>query len=200
MKILPTYPTNEAQEIDEALNILELTIRLETGFRYEFINHKCFESNMEINKNTNSIFNDNYHAGKNPVLKNRFRNLVLTAIGTASSALDKALDKKFGNKNPEDHSQVGSIRNIIYMIRCAFTHDPCNPTWICYEKYQKKPYALTIDKSVSKRIIFAENSSQTLNFEYDFEKLTDTSVNFKHFHALDGFFLLAEYAHTLVSN
>lgn len=199
MDILPAYPKNEAEEIDEALNILDLTIRLQTGFRVGFISSECFQRKMEVNKDTHSALDNDYFYNKKPILKNRFRNLVLTTIGMVSCALDRALDQKFGNKNPKDHSEIGSVRNIIYMIRCAFAHDPCNPIWECKSKYTESPYVLTIDKSVSKRIIFGENIPQALAFEFDFKKLNGMGLSFEHFNALDGFFLLAEYGQKLIS-
>ncbi len=198
MEISPTYPVTEAQEIDEALNILELAIRLQTGFREGFISDECFLRKMEINRDTHSIFNNEYFYSKIPIIKCRFSNLVLTSIGIVACAVDRALDKKFGSKNADDRSQVGSLRSVIYMIRNAFAHDPCNPIWRCKSQYTLEPYVLTIDTYKSDRIIFGENVPKALTFEFDFKMLNEQGLNFGHFYALDGLFLLSEYAQKLV--
>lgn len=198
-EILNAYPVSEAEEIDEALNILELTIRLQTGFRAGFISEECFQRETEVNKDTHSRLNNEFFHKKQPILKMRFSNLVLATIGMVSCALDRALDKKFGNKDPEDHSVVGSTRSVVYMIRCAFAHDPCNPTWDCKGRYTKGTYTIIIDKSVSNRIRFEKNTSQILTFEFDFKKLNSMGLNFEHFNALDGFFLLSEHVQKMVS-
>lgn len=198
METLPTYPITEFQEIDEALNILELSIRLQTGFREGFISEQCFLRKMEVNKDTHSLFNNEYFHSKIPIIKNRFSNLVLTSIGTVACAVDRALDKKFGSKNAKDRSQIGSLRSIIYMIRNAFAHDPCNPIWRCYSQYILEPYILTIDTYKSDRVIFGENVPKALTFEFDFKMLNGQGLIFEHFYALDGLFLLSEYAQKLV--
>ena len=75
----------------------------------------CFNSNIGINRDTGSYLSNNQN---NIILENRFRNLVLSALGTAACAIDRALDNKFGKKcpkeDPKDHSEIGSLRNIIY--------------------------------------------------------------------------------------
>lgn len=199
MSILSSYPTSEAEEIDEALNTLELAIRLETGYRAGFISDDCYQRLIEVNKDTHSIFNNEYFHNKKPILNFRFKNLVLSQIGVAACALDRALDKKFKDKNPDDHSEIGSIRCIVYMIRNAFAHDPCNPTWSCKEKYLKAPYTVAIDKFLSQRILFGPNVPQVITYEFDFSKMNGKSLNFSDFNALDGFFLLAEFTQHLIS-
>ena len=192
------YPDNSSEEIEESLNILDLAIRLQIGFREGFINMDCFTKEMGINRDTHStlkVKTDN----RQPILKNRFHNLVLSSIGMVSCTVDSSLDEKFGSKNPSDHSHIGSLRSIMYMIRCAFAHDPCNPKWLCKGKYTNSSYEISINKFDSKRIIFSENSEEYFNFKFDFEKLNSCELNFEHFNALDGFFLLAEHAQKLVS-
>ncbi len=193
------YPKTSAEEIEESLNILDLAIRLQIGYREEFIAEECFTREMGVNRDNHSILKILDSKAKQPILKNRFLNLVLTSMGTVSCAVDRALDKKFGQKNLDDRTHNGSLRSIMYMMRCAFAHDPCNPTWCCKPKYRDSPYEISIKKSDSNRIKFAENSDECLIFKLDFKSLNKKRLNFEHFHALDGFFLFAEHAQKLVS-
>lgn len=185
------HPKDSAEEIEEALNTLDLAARLQIGFRENFINPLCFTSNIKINHDTGSYLTTN---STKTILKNRFRNLVLSALGTAACAIDRALDNKFGKKDPKDRSEIGALRNIFCMIRCAFAHDPCNPQWCCKEAYCKSPYSITISKALSSRVVFRESEAENITFELDFNQLNNQRLNFTHFKALDGFFLLAEHA------
>jgi len=65
-------------------------------------------------------------------------NFVFTAMGITAMAADQALDEALGAKNPDDVSQTGSLRAIIYMLRCAFAHDIAEVTWCCASKYQRE--------------------------------------------------------------
>jgi hypothetical protein len=71
-------------------------------------------------------------------------NLLLSALAVSAQATDRALDDTFGPRpldrrpapRPEDLSDLEAARVIIYMIRCAFAHDPFNPRWACRGAYQ----------------------------------------------------------------
>jgi len=185
------YPTSFAEEIEESLHALDLAIRLQIGFREGFITNSCFTKDMGINRDSGSYLKG---IRGDSLFKNRFTNLVLITMGSASCAIDRALDGKFGKKDSKDNSEVGSLRNIFYMIRCAFAHDPCNPQWSCKDKYCEFPYVIMIDKKDSSRVVFKSHEIEKMKFELDFKKLNNQRLNTEHFNALDGFFLLAEHA------
>lgn len=185
------YPQTPVDEIEEALNTLDLAARLQIGFRENFISHSCFISDIGINYDTGSYLSANQNK---PILKNRFINLVLSALGTATCAIDRALDNKFGKKDSNDRSEIGALRNVFYMIRCAFAHNPCNPHWCCTKVYCESPYSITISKALSSRVVFKNSEVENITFELDFSQINNQRLNFTHFKGLDGFFLLAEYA------
>jgi len=176
------------EQIDESLNILDLSLRLQIGFREKHISKSCLESKIGINNDTDSYLPSNFISDDS--LKNQFRNLVLSALCTASCAIDRALDDKFGKENKKD----SAIRNVFYMIRCAFAHDPINPKWKCNSIYCEKPYIIEINKNVSSRVIFSKTCPEKIKFEFNFKELNGQSLKLENFFALDGFFLLAEYA------
>ena len=67
-------------------------------------------------------------------------NLLLAAESVLAIVVDDAL-LTFGPRNPDDTSDLGSARNISYMIRCAFAHNAFKPRWQCSPKYQRR-YAI----------------------------------------------------------
>lgn len=165
------YPETLTQQIDEALNILDLALRLQIGFREKHINDICFNSSIGINYNTGSFLKPNLGFDSNSLFKNRFRNLVFSAMNTASCAINRALEDKFGNKNPDDHSNVGSIRIIFWMLRCAFSHNPNQPQWECRKQYCKSPYVIEINKKQTSHVTFQDDYPKKIKFSFDFQKL-----------------------------
>jgi hypothetical protein len=71
-------------------------------------------------------------------------NLLLGALAISAQAMDRALDEAFGSRpldrrpapRPDELSDLEAARVIVYMIRCAFAHDPFNPRWVCRGPYQ----------------------------------------------------------------
>jgi len=73
------------------------------------------------------------------------KNNVLMAFGTTSLATDKAMDATFGAKNPDDTTELGAARAIVYQIRCAYAHDPLNPVWKPKPDKYRHIYRLTVE-------------------------------------------------------
>ena len=84
------------------------------------------------------------HGFTNEQLKAGARNLVLMALASTALATDKAMDIVCGAKDPDDTSDLGSARAILYQIRCAFAHDLLVPIWNPKSKY-KHTYRVTVN-------------------------------------------------------
>jgi hypothetical protein len=78
-----------------------------------------------------------------PELKAFAWNLVFSALAITSQAADRALCDALG-KRPLDNDGAPPIENLpdfeaawtlVYMIRCAFAHDPFNARWECRGRY-----------------------------------------------------------------
>ncbi len=65
-------------------------------------------------------------------------NNLLASSAICAIAIDSALDEAFGDK-PDKYSDkdIDSLRAIVYMIRCAFAHNPLNPKWVIKSKYRR---------------------------------------------------------------
>lgn len=78
-------------------------------------------------------------------------NCSLAGIAVSAQAMDRALDDAFGGKpnKAKGLTDLDSARVIVYMIRCAFAHDPFNPRWACRGPYvgafRVEPLQLVLD-------------------------------------------------------
>ena len=74
-------------------------------------------------------------------VRGRVWNLQISAVAIAVQAMDRALDATFGGKAfmarqpvlPLDDRQSAQV--IVFMLRCAFAHDPFRPRWSCRGPY-----------------------------------------------------------------
>ena len=63
---------------------------------------------------------------------------VLTAFGVSVLALDQAFDAAGMKANPEASDQIGQLRVLIYMMRCAHAHAIAAPRWnVTNKKFQR---------------------------------------------------------------
>ena len=95
-------------------------------------------------------------------------NLLQGIIGVCCTALDEALDSKFGEKPMQySNSDIDNLRAIIYMIRCAFAHTPTSPVWQINKRYQKSFHinelniTMNFEKLDKKRLVMADHNGLT---------------------------------------
>ncbi len=73
-------------------------------------------------------------------LKDDMFNLWMSAAGVCVTQVDTELGTVFGGTprhRPESDPEIQSVRELIYMLRCAFAHDPVMPTWVIHSAYAK---------------------------------------------------------------
>ena len=104
------------------------------------------KSAIENGKISDECFTNDYKIGKRISyydigdIKTWSYNLASTAKGSCFVAFDEALDSIYKKKpgdfpNKYHDMKRGTLRILIYMIRCAFAHNPAHPTWQAYGKY-----------------------------------------------------------------
>ncbi len=59
-------------------------------------------------------------------------------FGVTAITLNRALEDARIKSNPNDQSEKGCLRTLIYMIRYAFAHNMIEPRWKVKRKYMKK--------------------------------------------------------------
>jgi hypothetical protein len=109
-----------------------------------------------------------------------FNNILLN-VGTCAIVIDTALDERFGAKPNPIASEVDQLRALMYMLRCAFAHDPFHPTWVIRDRYRR------------------EYEIAGANVVADLAQRHDEGLVPNHFGGWEGFLRLAEYAKTLVA-
>lgn len=126
-------------------------------------------------------------------LKADARNSVFMALASTALATDKALDIVFGDKNPDDISDLGSARAILYQIRCAFAHDLLVPIWNTKTKY-KHTYCITVN-------VPRESGTMTARtIKFHPPSLGDKHLSFADFGNLGGYMGLLQYCLSKVEN
>jgi hypothetical protein len=64
-------------------------------------------------------------------------NTVHSAAGMLAIVVDTALDEHFGAKPNPIVTEVDQLRALMYMLRCAFAHNPFHPKWEIRGRYQR---------------------------------------------------------------
>jgi hypothetical protein len=159
----------------------------------------CFVNDaIGTNRITRSIFSQEVMLqddGKGLVIKHGFtdeqlkadgRNLVLMALAATALATDRAMDIVCGVKDPDDTSELGSARAIMYQIRCAFAHDLLVPIWNTKSKY-KHTYRMTVN------VAREPGTTTSRTIELDMSSLGGKHLSLADLGNFGGYMALLEY-------
>ncbi|MBX3334435.1 MAG: hypothetical protein KF876_09935 [Nitrospira sp.] len=124
--------------IDQALLSLEFAIKLMNYVALGKINKEDLDcgtlvhlpgGNLSFGKSTFHTYDDLIHASEN---------LYSQALAASAVAMETALQGAGIPNNPNDRSDRGRVRSLVYMIRSAFAHDLQVPTWEVRGPYAQK--------------------------------------------------------------
>ncbi len=190
------HPENPIQAIDETYKTFVLAMRIQNGFKEGFINQKCFTSSIEIPSDLRMpIPGQNYD--KRAIYR-QFHNLVLSATAALIIAVDTALDETFGAKNPlNTQDPIDSLRAIIYMLRCAWSHDMANPKWELKGDKYRRTYQVTVPLQTISTFSSGRITDSQI-YELDFAKLDGKYVELALFRGIEGIIFLSLYARELI--
>lgn len=190
------HPENPTQAIDETYKTFVLSMRIQNGFKEGFIDQKCFTSSIEIPSDLRMpIPGQNYDQR---AIYRQFHNLVLSATAAFIIAVDTALDETFGAKNPfNTHDTIDSLRAIIYMLRCAWSHDMANPTWELKGDKYRRAYQVTVPQEIVSTLSSGQ-ITDSQRYELDFAKLDGKYVELALFRGIEGIIFLSLYAKELI--
>ncbi len=92
-------------------------------------------------------------------------NHIISSIACLFIALDEALKDTFEPRKPKDLSKLGKLRTVIYLLRCTFAHDICEPKWDIRGQYLLlEPISIPIHSSL-------HNTNALRELSFDFKKL-----------------------------
>lgn len=111
-------------------------------------------------------------------------NLMIMSLGTLCICMDTALKDHFGSHSSKNLStSIKDTWDLIYMIRCAFAHDPLVPKW-------------NITKNVYKRMF----SIPQLNLNVDLSILDGQELTMGNLGGLEGILKLSEFVMSTVKS
>jgi hypothetical protein len=124
-----------AQMVGTAIELLFFALHLDTGIQTGKITAENLPKPLKVLfEDEGILMRDKEYDPK--AMQANASNLTLATIAISAIATDAALES-LGPRDPNDTSELGSARNIIYMIRNAFAHNPFSPKWVCDSRYQK---------------------------------------------------------------
>lgn len=115
--------------IDQALFSLEFAIKVMNYVALGKIQKEDLDrdmlillpgGNLSFGQSTFHTYDDLVHASEN---------LYSQALAVSAVAMEVALQGAGIPNNPDDRSDRGQVRSLVYMIRSAFAHDLQVPTW-----------------------------------------------------------------------
>ena len=137
------------QRVREAFIQLEFAIKLRAHVELGEVEAESFDTEIE----------EVYEAGRVRFADGHFRdphelwraaeNNVHIALGFTATAMDRALAQAGVPLNPEDRSNRGQIRTLVYMLRCAYAHDMIHPVWECRGLYRQQLQVRVKDFSIA---------------------------------------------------
>jgi len=169
------------QQIANAINVFGLALNLQEAIVSERVVPSTFKKHLKIETGGKGVtFQHNY---TQEALRIQSKNLLCMALGTTAIIIDTILDEALGPKDPNDTSQIGSTRAIMYMIRCAFAHNMAFPAWSCKTRYQRV-YTVTLP--------------QAGTIAFDAKLLNGQLIKMEHIGGLEAYVELIEFCKTLI--
>ncbi len=178
-------------EVDKKIKSLEIAFSLiEFSYRIQQLKieelQELFATELQVKAIVLPIKNLNPREIKALLFNN-----IHSSICSFWITIDEAFDKIFGKKQPENYSFRSSFRTIIYMYRCAFSHEISEPKWYIKDQYRKK-YELVVPDECRETGI--------ARFEYDFKTLHLQNVEIASFKGLAGLKILFNIACKLLKD
>ena len=122
-----------------------------------------FDTNIVITgKKRNISFNDSAFNTYDDLILGT-ENCVLLSVGFTAIVLDTSLQSVGKKPDPNNRSSEGMLRNLIYMIRCAYAHDMMHPKWEVRSNYAQ-PLEIQLQSDIL-RLDLSKKHNQLFNIE-----------------------------------
>lgn len=139
--------TEALADVEYAFRHLEFAIRLMCYCEQGHLNLAIFDTDVTILLETESI---GFKTGTFPTVDSVVppsQALVGMAFGTSAMVLEAAFEVAGKARAPSSRAPEDELRTLIYMIRCAFAHNPALPLWEARGNDYARVLSLQIDKS-----------------------------------------------------
>lgn len=130
------------EDIDIVFRQLEFAIKLLSFAELENIDPKAFDTDHVVMLERGSLHFPAKHFGDSDSIIRAANISVLIAFSASVLVLDKGFEVIGVKRDPEASDNIGRLRALIYMIRCAQAHSIADPRWEVRGKFAR---VLTVD-------------------------------------------------------
>ncbi|CAD6871721.1 hypothetical protein [Methylomonas fluvii] len=163
MSLLNTA-TEALVDVNNAFRYLEFAIRLMCYCESGHLELKDFDADVSILFERENVGFPSGSFSDIEAVITPAQALVGMAFGASAMVLDAAFEVAGFKNNPNSRQPNDELRTLVYMVRCAFAHNPALPLW----EVRGAQYARMISIKVSGTVIEIDLSSlHGLPFEYD---------------------------------
>ncbi|MDP5238800.1 hypothetical protein Q9Q94_04630 [Uliginosibacterium sp. 31-16] len=121
--------TEALADVDYAFRHLEFAIRLMCYCELGHLDLHCLDTDLAILFERENVgFPSGTFATIEAVVP-ASQALVGMAFGTSAMVLDAAFDVANLKRKPQSRQPNDELRTLVYMVRCAFAHNPALPLW-----------------------------------------------------------------------
>ena len=116
-------------DVEYAFRHLEFAIKLMCHCELDHLDRATFDTDVSIQFETENI---GYSSGTFETLKSVIapaQAIVGVCFGVSALVLEAAFEAAAIRRLPESRAPVDELRTLVYMVRCAFAHNPAFPRW-----------------------------------------------------------------------
>lgn len=116
-------------DVEHAFRHLEFAIKLMCYSEGGHLDLETFDADTMILLNTESVGFSDKHFSSNEAVIPASQALVGMAFGTSAMVLEAAFEVAGLSRKPKSRLPSDELRTLVYMVRCAFAHNPAFPLW-----------------------------------------------------------------------
>ncbi len=116
-------------DVDRAFRHLEFAIKLMCYCELDHLDRRRFDTDVAILLERENV---SFPAGTFQSLQavvSAAQALVGVCFGISATVLDAAFEAASIPRRPQSRTSADELRSLVYMIRCAFAHNPAFPCW-----------------------------------------------------------------------
>ena len=137
MRMKNTIP-EALEDVDRAFRHLEFSIKLMCYIELDHIDREKFNTDVTLClERENVSFPDGTFQSMDSLVLVAQTN-VGVSFGISAIVLDAAFEAAGNKPRPESNVADDLLRTVVYMVRCAFAHNPALPCWEVRGSYQRK--------------------------------------------------------------
>jgi hypothetical protein len=130
------------EDVEIGFRHLEFTIKLLSFCELGHISPSAFDTDHLVQLEQGNLSFPSGHFSTADDLNRAASIAVVTAFSASALVLDQAFDTAGMKANSEAADNIGQLRLLVYMIRCAHAHRIADPHW---EVHGKKARTLSVD-------------------------------------------------------